>query len=50
MKEKVKVRLPKEKLANMTKEDLQVMLNTYIEAGFIPPDTTIDDIEPVEEK
>ena len=48
MKEKVKVRLPKEKLENMTKEELQEMLNKYIEAGFLSPDTTLDDIEPEE--
>lgn len=42
----VKVRLPKEELESKTREELQEKLNKFIEAGFLPPDTTTDDIEP----
>lgn len=42
---KVKTHLPKEELESKTKEELQEKLNKFIEAGFLPPDTTTDDIE-----
>lgn len=41
---RVKVGLPKEVIANSTREELQEILNKYIEAGIIPSDTTPDDV------
>jgi hypothetical protein len=41
----IKVRLSKDELAGMTEEELQEMLNKYKEAGLIPPETTLDDID-----
>lgn len=43
MKEKVKVYFANE-LANKPEEVLQEILNRYIAAGFIPPDTTLDNV------
>jgi DNA primase large subunit len=41
---RVKVYLPKEVITNSTREELQKLLNKYIEAGFLPSDTTPDDV------
>lgn len=46
---KFKVYFKKEELASMTKEELQEKLNKLTEAGFIPSDTTIEDVKSTEE-
>lgn len=48
-KERVKVHFTKKELTNKLNEELQEVLNKYIEAGFIPPNTTLDDVVPEEE-
>lgn len=34
----------KEDLEKMSKEKLQEKLNEYIDTGFLPPDTTLDNV------
>jgi len=43
---KWKLLIPKEELANMSKEDLQERLNKFIEKGYIPEDMTPDNVGP----
>ena len=44
----MRVCFTKEELANKPKEELQETLDKLIDAGLVPPDTTLNNIEPYE--